>query len=44
MHDDLSQAGIAGPTRSVEKGAEGAEALGQELMKDSFDDWKDVYA
>jgi NAD(P)-dependent dehydrogenase (short-subunit alcohol dehydrogenase family) len=38
------QAGISGPTRSVEKGQESAEALGKELMADSFEDWQSVYA
>ena len=38
------QAGISGPTRGVEKGAESPEALSQELMKDTFEDWQKVYA
>lgn len=40
----INNAGISGPTRSVEKGEEeGAESLAEELWKDSFEDWTNVY-
>jgi len=39
----VNNAGIAGPTRETEKGDESAQALYEQLWKDEFSDWLDVY-
>jgi len=38
----VNNAGISGPTREVEKAKQSAEALKEELWKDTFDDWQNV--
>lgn len=44
LHLLVNNAGIDGPTRSVEKAKDSADALTEELNKDTVQDWQDVYA
>lgn len=44
LHLLVNNAGIDGPIRDHDKAKNSAEALAEELNKDTVEDWKSVYA